>query len=85
MEPDTVAIDLFSECLISDRLNEYLLTRRDLSRLDKAREIMNELIHNTMPGGDVIYKFKTLCAILKTDCTDVMSDIVLKLEEEVGV
>ena len=85
MEPSTAAIHLFSKRLISDRLHEDLITRRDLSRFDKASLIMNELIHHTMPGGDVMYKIKTLCAILKTDSTDVMKEVVLKLEREVGV
>ncbi len=84
MEPGTAAIHLFSEHLISDRLYEDLVTRRDLSRFDKASLIMNELMH-TMGGGDVMHKFKTLCAILKTDCTDLMKEVVLKLEEEVAV
>ncbi len=38
-----------------------------------------------MGGGDVMHKFKTLCAILKTDCTYMMKEFVLKLEEEVAV
>ena len=85
MDPGTVDIHLFSKRLISDKLHDDLVTMRHLSRFETARLIMNELINHTMRGGDVMHKFKTLCAILKIDCTDVMKEVVSKLEGEVAV
>ena len=84
MDPDASASHLFSKGLLSLTLHDQLLTALGLSSMHKARLIMNELIH-TMGGGDVMHNFKTLCAILKTDCTYMMKEVVLKLEEEVGV
>ena len=84
MDPDASASHLFSKGLLSLTVHDQLVTALGLSSMHKARLIMNELIH-TMGGGDVLHKFKTLCAILKTDCTYMMKEVVLKLEEEVGL
>ena len=87
IDPDDIAQKLFSatEKLVSEKLIDDFHSRRDLSRRDKARLILNELILHTMSGGDEIDKFKTLCDILKTDSTYLMRDCVQKLEKEVAV
>ena len=82
-DPERLATELVSRSLLSDKFYDDLLSTQGLSRYRKNSLIMNELIQRGMPGGNEIQKFRTLCEILRKDCSDQKRKAVLKMEEEV--
>ena len=82
-DPERLADHLYSKDLISYEVKDEILTTLGLSRLKKARIIMNEVQRNLMTGDQVL-QFSILCETLKEiDSTDVMNKIVREMERDI--
>ena len=81
--PETFANQLYSAGLIPFPVLDRLQAT-GLSPLEKASIVINDIQRN-MSGTNVVDKFKKLCEILKTNGSETMKEIVMKLEKEVGM
>ena len=73
-DPDSLAVSMWANDLLTDHFNDELQTKQGLSRFQKAQMIMSEVyrVVSTSNGCELL---KTFCTVLKEQEDQILSDI----------
>ena len=80
-DPDSLAVSMWANDLLTDHFNDKLKTTSELSRFRKADMIMSEFYRavSTVNGSELL---KTFCTVLKEQEVPILSNIADEILEK---